>query len=307
MTDLDGWNDGPTTAAIRDFVDRVTADGPDHVEPADRVAVFDNDGTLWCEKPAYVQLHFVVRRLAEQVAADSSLLAQAPYAAAASGDLGWFADAVTAHYRGDDEQLKLLGSAMLSAFQGLTVEEHEAKVRAFFAETAHPTLNRPYTACAYTPMLGLLRYLDANGFTSYIASGGGRDFMRPVTGDLYGIPPERVIGSSVGLDFADGHLVTTSRPEFLNDGPGKPVRIWERVGRRPILAAGNSNGDIEMLDYTCAGRRPALALLVRHDDAEREFAYDAGAERVLQRAEDRGWTVASMREDWSDVFRTEAG
>jgi phosphoglycolate phosphatase-like HAD superfamily hydrolase len=302
MTDLDGWRDSQAASAIVDFVDRVTADGADYVEPADRVAVFDNDGTLWCEKPAYVQLHFVVRRLAEQAAADASLVAQAPYAAAASGDLGWFGDAVTAHYRGDDAQLKLLGSAMLSAFQGMTVEEHEAKVRAFFAEAQHPTLNRPYTACGYTPMVGLLRYLEANGFTTYIASGGGRDFMRPVTGDLYGIPPERVIGSSVGLDFTDGHLITSSRPEFLNDGPVKPVRIWERVGRRPILVAGNSNGDIEMLDYACAGSRPALALLVRHDDADREFAYDAGAERALHRAGERGWTVTSMREDWAAVF-----
>lgn len=302
MTDLDGWRDSAAASAIIDFVDRVTGDGPDYVEPADRVAVFDNDGTLWCEKPAYIQLDFLVRRLAEQAAHDRSLMTQAPYAAAASGDLRWFGDAVTAHYRGDDSQLKLLGAAMISAFEGMTVEEHEAKVRAFFAEARHPTLNRPYTACGYTPMVGLLRHLEANGFTTYIASGGGRDFMRPVTGELYGIPPERVIGSSVGLDFADGHLVTSSRPEFLNDGAVKPVRIWERVGRRPILVAGNSNGDIEMLDYACAGSRPALALLVRHDDADREFAYEAGAERALERATAQGWTVASMRDDWSTVF-----
>ena len=302
MTELDGWTDSATTTAIRAFVDRVTRDGPDYVEPADRVAVFDNDGTLWCEKPAYIQLDFLVRRLAEQAAADHSLLTQAPYAAASSGDLRWFGDAVTAHYRGDDTQLKLLGGAMLSAFQGLTVEEHAQKVRTFFGEARHPTLDRPYTACGYAPMVGLLRYLEANGFTSYIASGGGRDFMRPVTGDLYGIPPERVIGSSVGLDFTDGHLVTSSRPEFLNDGPVKPVRIWERVGRRPIMVAGNSNGDIEMLEYACAGDRPALALLVHHDDAEREFAYDAGAELALEHAGSRGWTVASMRGDWSTVF-----
>ena len=302
MSDLDGWNDGATTAAIIDFVDRVTADGPDYVEPADRVAVFDNDGTLWCEKPAYIQLHFVVGRLAEQAAADPSLLAQAPYAAAASGDLQWFGDAVTAHYRGDDSRLVALGGAVLGAFEGMTVEEHAGRVRAFFDEAQHPTLNRPYTACGYTPMVGLLRYLEANGFTTYIASGGGRDFMRPVTEHLYDIPPERVIGSSVGLDFTDGHLITSSRPEFLNDGPVKPVRIWERVGRRPILVAGNSNGDIEMLDYACAGPRPALALLIRHDDAEREFAYEAGAELALECAAARGWTVASIRDDWAAVF-----
>lgn len=302
MNDLDSWTDGATKATIVDFVERVTTDGPDYVAPENRVAVFDNDGTLWCEKPAYVQLHFVVQRLAEQAAADPSLLAQEPYAAAASGDLGWFGDAVTAHYRGDDSRLGTLAGAVLGAFEGMTVDEHAERVRAFFADAHHPTLNRPYTACGYTPMIGLLHHLEANGFTTYIASGGGRDFMRPVTSALYDIPPERVIGSSVGLDFTDGHVVTTSRPEFLNDGPVKPVRIWERVGRRPILVAGNSNGDIEMLDYACAGPLPALALLVRHDDADREFAYDAGAERALQRAGERGWTVASMRDDWATVF-----
>ena len=302
MTDLDGWNDGPTTAAILDFVDRVTRRGPDYVAPEDRVAVFDNDGTLWCEKTAYIQLDFIVRRLAQLAADDTALLQQAPYAAAAAGDLGWFGDAVTAHYRGDDSKLVELGGAVLAAFQGMTVEEHAERVRAFFAGARHPSLNRPYTACGYSPMVGLLRYLETHGFTTYIASGGGRDFMRPVTGALYGIPPERVIGSSVGLDFSDGHLLTTSRPEFLNDGPVKPVRIWERVGRRPILVAGNSNGDIEMLDYACAGDRPALALLVHHDDAEREFAYTAGAEQALERAGQQRWTVTSMRDDWTTVF-----
>ena len=302
MTDLDGWNDGPTTAAILDFVDRVTRRGPDYVAPEDRVAVFDNDGTLWCEKPAYIQLDFIVRRLAQLAADDTALLQQAPYAAAAAGDLGWFGDAVTAHYRGDDSKLVELGGAVLAAFQGMTVEEHAERVRAFFAGARHPSLNRPYTACGYSPMVGLLRYLETHGFTSYIASGGGRDFMRPVTGALYGIPPERVIGSSVGLDFSDGHLLTTSRPEFLNDGPVKPVRIWERVGRRPILVAGNSNGDIETLDYACAGDRPALALLVHHDDAGREFAYTAGAEQALERAGQQRWTVTSMRDDWTTVF-----
>ena len=302
MSDLADWNDGVTTAAILEFVHRVTRAGPDYVAPADRIAVFDNDGTLWCEKPAYIQLDFVVRRLAEQAADDASLLAQAPYAAAAAGDLGWFGDAVTAHYLGDDTQLRALGGAVLAAFRGMTVEEHADRVRAFFADAHHPTLDRPYTACGYSPMVALLHHLEAHGFTNYIASGGGRDFMRPVTGALYGIPPERVIGSSVGLDFSDGHLLTTSRPEFLNDGPVKPVRIWERVGRRPILVAGNSNGDIEMLDYACAGERPALALLVHHDDGEREFAYDAGAEKALERAAAQRWTVTSMRDDWAAVF-----
>ncbi|MCZ0730796.1 HAD family hydrolase [Mycolicibacterium iranicum] len=298
MAALDTWRDGATKSAIVDFVEHAVAE----VAPEDRVAVFDNDGTLWVEKPAYIQLDFLVRRLAEQAAADPTLADNPAYAAAASGNLTWFGDAVTQHYNGDDSGLKIIVGAILSAYAGLKVQEHADRVKAFFDAATHPTLKRPYMACGYTPMIELLRYLEASGFTNYIASGGGRDFMRPVTGPIYGIPPERVVGSSVGLDFVDGHLVTTNRPEFLADGPVKPVRIWGRTGRRPILAAGNSNGDIEMLQFTAAGAGPSLALLVRHDDAEREFDYTAGAERVLELADAHNWTVASMRDDWTRIF-----
>jgi phosphoglycolate phosphatase-like HAD superfamily hydrolase len=295
---LPSWNDGSTKSAIVDFVERASTDVPRE----ERVAVFDNDGTLWCEKPAYIQLDFLVRRLAEQAAADPALAATQPYTAAAAGDLGWFGDAVTKHYNGDDSALKTLAGGILSAYAGMTVEDHADRIKAFFAEAQHPTLGRPYTTCGYLPMIELLRYLEANGFTNYIVSGGGRDFMRPVTASMYGVPPERVIGSSVGLDFVDGQLKTTATPEFLNDGPAKAVRIWGRIGRRPIFSAGNSNGDIQMLEYTAAGRGPSLSLLVRHDDAAREFAYTAGAEKVLELAAERGWTVASMRDDWTMVF-----
>ncbi|OLP01539.1 acid phosphatase [Mycolicibacterium porcinum] len=295
---LDSWNDGPTKSAIVDFVGRAT----EQVAPEERVAVFDNDGTLWCEKPAYIQLDFLVRRLAEQAAADPALAAKQPYTAAASGDLAWFGDAVTKHYNGDDSALKVLAGGILSAYAGLTVEDHAARIKAFFAEAQHPTLGRPYTRCGYQPMIELLRYLEANGFTNYIVSGGGRDFMRPVTTSMYGVPPERVIGSSVGLDFVDGQLKTTATPEFLNDGPVKAVRIWGRIGRRPIFAAGNSNGDIQMLEYTDSGPGPSLSMLVRHDDSDREFDYTAGAEKVLGLATERGWAVASMRDDWTTVF-----
>lgn len=298
MVDLASWRDGSTRSAIVDFVDTAV----DEVPLEERVAVFDNDGTLWCEKPAYIQLDFLVRRLAEQAAADSSLADQQPYRAAASGDLDWFGDAVTSHYNGDDAALKVLAGGILSAYSGLTVEEHSHRVRAFFADAAHPSLGRPYTECGYVPMVELLRYLEANGFTNYIASGGGRDFMRPITSQMYGIPPERVIGSSVGLDFRDGHLRTTSKPEFLDDGPVKPVRIWGRTGRRPIFAVGNSNGDIEMLQFADAAPGPSLSMLVRHDDAEREFDYVAGAEKALDEARARGWVVSSMRDDWTTVF-----
>jgi phosphoglycolate phosphatase-like HAD superfamily hydrolase len=297
VTDLATWTDGATKSAIVDFVRRVTTQGPDFVAPEARIAVFDNDGTLWCEKPMYIQLDFLIRRFTEQARADPSLREKEPYKAAFEGDLRWFGEAVTKHYQGDDSDVKPLVGAILTAHHEITVEEHAGRVSAFFDEANHPTLDRPYTACGYRPMVELLRYLEANGFTCYIVSGGGRDFMRPVTSSLYGIPPERVVGSSVGLDYRDGHLYTTSQPEFLDDGPMKPVRLWSRIGRRPILAAGNSNGDIEMLEFT-----RGMRLLVLHDDADREFDYTAGAEKALEQAAQNNWTVVSMRNDWVTVF-----
>jgi phosphoglycolate phosphatase-like HAD superfamily hydrolase len=293
LAELESWNDGPTKSAIVDFVERTVAE----VEPDSRVAVFDNDGTLWCEKPIYIQLDFLIRRFAQQAAQDPALAAKQPYKAAAQGDLKWFGDAVTKHYQGDDSDVKPLVGAILTAHHEITVDEHRSRVEAFFNDACHPTLGRPYTACGYRPMVELLRYLEVNGFTNYIVSGGGRDFMRPVTGALYEIPPERVVGSSVGLDYRGGDLFTTSQPEFLDDGPMKPVRLWSRIGRRPILAAGNTNGDYEMLEFT-----RGLRLVVLHDDADREFAYTAGAERALERAATDGWTVVSMRDDWTTVF-----
>jgi phosphoglycolate phosphatase-like HAD superfamily hydrolase len=298
VTELASWVDGPTKSAIVDFVDGVSTEGsPDYVEPQDRVAVFDNDGTLWCEKPMYIQLDFLIRRFAEQANADPSLRQRQPYKAAAEGDLRGFGEAVTKHYQGDDSDVKPLVGAILIAHHEITVEEHRGRVEAFFDEAKHPTLGRAYTACGYQPMIELLRYLEANGFTNYIVSGGGRDFMRPVTRALYGIPPERVVGSSVGLEYRDGHLFTTSQPEFLDDGPMKPVRLWSRIGRRPILAAGNSNGDIEMLEFT-----RGMRLLVLHDDADREFDYTAGAEKALGQAAKDDWTVVSVGNDWTTVF-----
>jgi phosphoglycolate phosphatase-like HAD superfamily hydrolase len=309
---LQTWTDGPTKSAIVDFVGRVTTEGgPDYVEPAARVAVFDNDGTLWCEKPMYIQLDFLVRRFAAQAQADPSLRDRQPYKAAYEGDLKWLGDTVTKHYQGDDTDLGTLMAAVLTAHHEITVEEHAQRVNAFFADAVHPTLGRPYLSCGYRPMVELLRYLEANGFTNYIVSGGGRDFMRPIGGRMYGIPPERVIGSSVGLTYReqDGHanLFTTSQPEFLDDGEVKPARIWGRVGRRPILSAGNSNGDIPMLAYSAAPSAPALRLLVLHDDAEREFDYTAGAEQALELAGTSGWTVVSIKNDWTCVFGDPAG
>jgi phosphoserine phosphatase len=289
---------GPTKSAIVDFVGRVTAEGgPDFVGPEARIAVFDNDGTLWCEKPMYIQLDFLLHRFKEQAEADPSLRDQQPYKAAYTGDLRWLGDAVTKHYQDDDTDMKPLMGAILTAHHQITVEEHADRINAFFAEAKHPTLGRAYTSCGYAPMVELLRYLEANGFTNYVVSGGGRDFMRPVTGPLYGVPPERVVGSSVGLVYRDGHLYTTDQPEFLDDGPIKPVRLWSRIGRRPIFAAGNSNGDIEMLEFT-----RGMRLLVLHDDGDREFDYTAGAEKALEQAEKDDWTVVSVKNDWATVF-----
>src|ERR1700757_264841 len=289
---LDNWNDGPAKAAIVDFVGRVVAE----VEPASRVAVFDNDGTLWCEKPMYIQLDFLIRRFAQQAADDPSLREHQPYKAAVEGDLRWFGEAVTKHYQGDDSDVKPLVAAVLSAHEAITVDEHAGRVRAFFGDAEHPTLGRPYRSCGYRPMIELLRYLEANGFTNYIVSGGGRDFMRPITSALYGVPPDRVVGSSVGLIYRDANLFTTAQPEFLDDGPMKPVRLWSRIGRRPIFAAGNSNGDIQMLEFTGTPGSPSLCMLIRHDDAEREFDYVAGAEQALSDADAHGWTVVSHEE-----------
>ncbi|MGO4446296.1 HAD family hydrolase [Mycobacterium sp. 2YAF39] len=306
MAELNSWTDGPTKSAIVDFVGRVTSDGPDFVAPEERVAVFDNDGTLWCEKPMYIQLDFIIRRLAERAESERSLAAQQPYKAATTGDLQWFGGAITKHYQGDHTDLKVLAGAVMSLHETMNVEDHAARVAAFFADAKHPTLNRPYQECIYTPMVELLRYLEDNGFTCYIVSGGGRDFMRPITGAIYGIPPERVVGSAQGLKFegAEGHgdLLIQPALDIFDDGPEKPVRVWSRIGRRPILSAGNSNGDDEMLQYSGRPGAAALRLLVLHDDAEREFDYTAGAERALEHAATYGWTVVSIKNDWTTVF-----
>ena len=304
---LASWRDTPTRRVIVDFVDRVTDDGgADYVDPADRVAVFDNDGTLWSEKPIPIQLDFTLFRLAELANADPSLRARQPYKAAIERDYRWLGDAMVRHYRGDDAELRVLLAAVESAFEGMSVEGYGTEVMTWLGTAAHPLLHRPYLSCAFVPMVELLRYLEANGFTAYIASGGDRDFIRPFAEQIYGIPPERVIGSALGLDFRSGEddtgLMYKSKMEFLDDGPAKPVRIWSRIGRRPLVAGGNSNGDIPMLRFARGRHRDGLRLLVLHDDAEREFDYRVGAEDALQRAADRSWTVVSIATDWATVF-----
>jgi hypothetical protein len=197
-------------------------------------------------------------------------------------------------------------AGMLQAFAGVSVEGYASAADAFLRGGRHPTLDRSFHACGYAPMIELLGFLEANGFTNYIASGGDRDFMRPITEDVYNIPPERVIGSSNALRYlADEHGGTISyaaEPDVFDDGEVKPIRIWSRTGRRPILAGGNSNGDIPMLHYAGGKDRPSLRLLVLHDDAKREFDYTAGAEKSLETAAERGWTVVSIKNDWKTVF-----
>jgi phosphoserine phosphatase len=304
---LASWNDTPTRQAIVEFVERVTReDSAGYLPASERVAVFDNDGTLWCEKPMPIELAFILGRFAEMADKDVSLRNRQPWKAACERDFAWLGAVITKHYHGDDGDVKILMGGILRAFAGMTVEDYATAANAFLRDGRHPTTGRGYRDCGYLPMVELLRYLEANGFTTYIASGGDRDFMRPVTEEIYGIPPERVIGSSNALRYqqeeSGGSLVYLAEGDVFDDGPTKPVRIWSRTGRRPIIAGGNSNGDIPMLQYTGGPSRRGLRLLLLHDDPEREFDYTAGAEQSLEQADNGDWTVISIKNDWATVF-----
>ncbi|WP_448256538.1 HAD family hydrolase [Microbacterium aurum] len=303
---LPSWRDGSARAAIIDFIGAVTdAAGPDFVPAAARVAVFDNDGTLWTEKPMPTQLHYLLQQWKAQAAADPALAARQPYRAALTGDVAWLGAAVDKHYAGDDSDLRELIAAVAASSAGASVGEYEASVAAFYREARHLTLDSAYAQTVYQPMVELIRLLDAADFRTYIVSGGERDFMRPMTEEYYGIPTQRVIGTGMGLAYDEetNDVRYTAALDFFNDGPEKPVRIWNRVGRRPILAGGNSNGDIPMLRFAQGGAR-SLALLVHHDDdtGRGDAPYDKGAERALAVAPDEGFTVVSVRDDWARVF-----
>jgi phosphoserine phosphatase len=275
------------------------------VPPEERIAVFDNDGTLWCEKPMPVELGFILERFVAMAEADESLRTKEPWRAAYERDYAWLGGAIDKHYSGDDSDVQLLLGGVVQAYAGQTVEEFAATAATYLGAAPHPTLGRLLRECAYQPMIELLRFLEANGFTCFIASGGSRDFMRVISADLYGIPPERVVGSSFGLRYTDdddgGSLAYLAEPDVFDDGPVKPVRIWSRIGRRPVVAGGNSNGDVPMLRFA-GGTGPALRLLVLHDDPEREFDYVKGAEQAVERARAEGWTVVSVKNDWATVF-----
>jgi phosphoglycolate phosphatase-like HAD superfamily hydrolase len=303
---LPSWREGGAKSAILEFVESVTEPGASFVPPPERVATFDNDGTLWCEKPMPIQFDFILRRLSEMAQADPGLRGRQPWKAAYERDHGWFGTVITEHYAGNDTHLGTLLAGIFAAYEGISVEDFEAKSDAFLRTAQHPTLGRGYLECAYAPMVELLGYLDANGFTNYIASGGGRDFMRPISHEVYGIPRDRVMGSAATLQYTSddrgGTITHTAEADVLDDGPQKPIRIWSRTGRRPLLAAGNSNGDIPMLDFTQRPGKPSLRLLLLHDDDQREFAYTSGAEQALERAGKSGWTVVSMHSDFKVVF-----
>jgi phosphoglycolate phosphatase-like HAD superfamily hydrolase len=304
---LPSWNEGTNKRSILHFVEAVTsAGGAEFVPPLDRIAVFDNDGTLWCEKPMYIQLDWILRQLAAQAEDDPSLRSKQPWQAAWEKDFDWLGGVIVKHYQGDDSDLQVLLAGTLSLSEGQAIEQLEAAARDFVENERHPTLGLAYRECIYQPMLELLRYLEANGFTNYIVSGGGRDFMRGFAQDLYGIPRERVIGSTVAYRYVEsddgGEIVQRAELDVIDDGPGKPIQIWNVIGRRPILAAGNSNGDLQMLAFAGGASLSALRLLVVHDDAEREFDYVAGAEKIISAAQRHNWTAISIQRDWQKVF-----
>lgn len=286
---LASWNDGVAKSSILEFVQSVTKPGAGFVPPGDRIVAFDNDGTLWCEKPMYPQADFLVRRWAEQVEADPAKAAEQPWKAAAEGHRAWLAAAL--------DHVPDLIRGVTEAYEGIPVGEFEAAVRGFFGSARHPALGVPYTAIAYRPMRELIQFLGDSGFGVYICSAGGRDFVRAVSQEMYGIGRERVIGSGTTLEYRQGDVYRTRGVEQpIDDGPGKPVHIWSRTGRKPLLAGGNADGDAGMLESARFG------LLIRHDDPGREFAYEAGAEKALAEAKERGWTVVSMRDDFKVVF-----
>ena len=305
MTELRSWNDTATTEAIVEFVETATREIP----LEERVAVFDNDGTLWSEKPMPIELGFILQRMAAMAETDASLREKQPWRAAYAKDYAWLGGALDKHYAGDDSDVKVLLGGVLRAFADQSVDEYADAATSFLRDASHPTLGRRLRDCWYVPMVDLLRYLETHGFVCFIASGGSRDFMRVITHEIYGIPPERVVGSSNGLRYTDdehgGSLVYLAEPDVFDDGPAKPVRIWSRIGRRPVVGAGNSNGDVPMLRFTGGKGRPGLRLLVLHDDGEREFDYVTGAEQSLERARAENWTIVSMKDDWATVFADE--
>jgi phosphoglycolate phosphatase-like HAD superfamily hydrolase len=304
-TQLESWNDGTAKSTIIDFVTKVTTpNSPTFLPPVDRIATFDNDGTLWLEKPLYIQLQHGLRAIGKAAAEKPELRDRQPFKAVYEKDLAWLGKAAADYAQGDPSGVLTLVAGLAEVLEGITVEAFEADVLDFLSNTQDAHFKRPYKQLTYKPMVELVHYLQANGFQVYITSGGGRDFMRAVCEEIYGIPRAMTIGSSVTFkcEVDDQGAVQVLRTKEIeqpiDDGPGKPLHIHRAIGRRPIAAAGNSDGDIHMLKYAGSG----LRLLVHHDDAEREYAYDGGSEKALQLAAQDGWTIVSMKNDWKIVF-----
>lgn len=300
---LPSWKDGATKNAIVDFVGRVTkTGGTEYVTPEERIAVFDNDGTLWSEQPFYFQLAFALDRISELAKVHPEWKEKEPFKSVLAGDI----KAVAAS--GEHGLLEIVAATHF----GLTTEEFGSIVDAWLAKAQHPEKHRPYTELVYQPMLELLTYLRGNGFKTFIVSGGGVEFMRRFAERVYGIPPEQVIGSTGVVKFetgADGQpkLVKEAKVEFVDDGPGKPVGINRSIGRRPLLAFGNSDGDQQMLQWTAAGDGARMVALIHHTDGEREWAYDRKShigklDKALEEAKSKGWTVVDMKTDWATIF-----
>jgi phosphoglycolate phosphatase-like HAD superfamily hydrolase len=303
---LPSWNDGPTKKSITEFVAKVTREGsPDFVPVAERIATFDNDGTLWCEQPIYFQLMFAFDRVKALAPEHPEWKDKEPFASLLKGDVK------AALAGGEHAMLEII----IVTHAGITTAEFEKIVADWIATAKHPKFKRPYTECVYQPMVELLAYLRANGFKTFIVSGGGIEFMRPWTERVYGIPPEQVVGSSIKTkyEWRDGKPVLMRLPEmnFIDDKTGKPVGINSHIGRRPIAAFGNSDGDQQMLEWTQAGGGARLMMLVHHDDAVREFAYGAESkigtfsDALMAEAKKNSWTVISMEDDWKTIFAFE--
>jgi phosphoglycolate phosphatase-like HAD superfamily hydrolase len=299
---LPSWNDGSAKKSIVEFVTSVTTPASrDFVPPAERIATFDNDGTLWSEQPLYFQFLFALDQVKLLAPQHPEWKDKEPFASLLKGDTK------AALSGGERALLEIIAATHANT----TTEEFERRVRDWIATARHPTTQHPYTSMVFQPMLELLAYLRANGFKTYIVSGGGIEFMRPWAESTYGIPPEQVIGSSAKTKFELRNgvpvLVRLADIQFVDDGPGKPVGINQHIGKRPIAAFGNSDGDLQMLQWTCSGSGRRFCLYVHHTDAKREWAYDRGSkigalDKGLDEASARGWTVVSMKDDWKRIY-----
>ncbi|MEO9649276.1 MAG: HAD family hydrolase [Roseobacter sp.] len=295
---LPSWANTQTKSAIIEFVEQVTDPTSEkYVTPTDRIATFDNDGTLWSEQPVYFQLFYALDRLKEKAAQDPSILTSDVLKAGAAGDIQTIAKS------GVEGLLEILAVS----HSGMSVETFEADVIAWLADARHPVTDKPFDEMVYQPMLELLRYLRDEGFQTWIVSGGGIHFLRAFAQEAYNIPPENVIGSTTPTEYVDGKVMKLPGIEFVDDKEGKPVGIDSRIGKKPIFVGGNSDGDFAMLEYATGGDGPSFGLLVHHTDSEREFAYDREGHigvlnRGLDEGPDRGWIIVDMANDWERIW-----